>query len=92
MAHDKRSRMVTQGIARAPNRSIFLRWHYRNDDFDKPMATNDVPCESTAAAGSRRPINAWRDVGNRMGGTSAQMSCTHRLYERARRRSASADT
>jgi hypothetical protein len=32
MAYKKRSRTVTQGVARAPNRSM----GYRDEDFEKP--------------------------------------------------------
>ncbi len=37
MAHNRRSQHITQGVARAPNRSMFYALGYEKDDFDKPM-------------------------------------------------------
>ncbi|MGN6649834.1 dihydroxy-acid dehydratase [Trinickia sp.] len=37
MAYNRRSRHITQGVARAPNRSMFYALGYEKDDFDKPM-------------------------------------------------------
>ena len=37
MAYNRRSQHITQGIARAPNRSMFYALGYEKDDFDKPM-------------------------------------------------------
>ncbi|WP_206953598.1 dihydroxy-acid dehydratase [Trinickia acidisoli] len=37
MAHNRRSQHITQGVARAPNRSMFYALGYKKDDFDKPM-------------------------------------------------------
>ncbi|WP_116136019.1 dihydroxy-acid dehydratase [Trinickia diaoshuihuensis] len=37
MAYNRRSQHITQGVARAPNRSMFYALGYEKDDFDKPM-------------------------------------------------------
>ncbi|MGN6229761.1 MAG: dihydroxy-acid dehydratase [Trinickia sp.] len=37
MANNRRSQHITQGVARAPNRSMFYALGYEKDDFDKPM-------------------------------------------------------
>ena len=37
MAYNRRSQHITQGVARAPNRSMFYALGYKQDDFDKPM-------------------------------------------------------
>ena len=37
MAHNERSRMVTQGVARSPNRAMYYAMGYRDEDFSKPM-------------------------------------------------------
>ncbi len=37
MPHNSRSRHITQGIERAPNRSMYYALGYQKEDFDKPM-------------------------------------------------------
>ncbi|KMQ79410.1 Dihydroxy-acid dehydratase [Candidatus Burkholderia pumila] len=37
MAFNRRSKHITQGIARSPNRSMFYALGYKEKDFDKPM-------------------------------------------------------
>jgi dihydroxy-acid dehydratase len=37
MAHNDRSRHITQGIARSPNRAMYYALGYTKVDFDKPM-------------------------------------------------------
>jgi len=37
MPYNRRSRHVTQGVARSPNRSMYYAMGYREEDFDKPM-------------------------------------------------------
>jgi dihydroxy-acid dehydratase len=37
MAYNRRSKNITQGVARAPNRSMFYAIGYKKDDFDNPM-------------------------------------------------------
>ena len=37
MADNQRSRMITQGVARTPNRAMLRAVGFRDEDFDKPM-------------------------------------------------------
>ena len=37
MPHNNRSRNVTQGVARSPNRAMYYAMGYKDEDFDKPM-------------------------------------------------------
>jgi dihydroxyacid dehydratase/phosphogluconate dehydratase len=37
MALNRRSRNITQGVQRAPNRSMYYGMGYESADFDKPM-------------------------------------------------------
>src|SRR5690349_3072380 len=37
MAFNRRSKNITQGVARSPNRSMYYALGYQKDDFDKPM-------------------------------------------------------
>lgn len=37
MAHNERSRHITQGVARSPNRAMYYALGYEKADFDKPM-------------------------------------------------------
>ncbi|GJG93414.1 dihydroxy-acid dehydratase [Cupriavidus pauculus] len=37
MAFNKRSKHITQGVARSPNRSMYYALGYKKEDFDKPM-------------------------------------------------------
>ena len=52
MTHNKRSRIITAGIARAPNRSMYYALGYERADFDKPMVgianghSTTTPCNS----------------------------------------------
>jgi len=52
MAHNDRSRNVTQGVARSPNRAMYYAMGYRDDDFVKPMIgvanshSTITPCNS----------------------------------------------
>jgi dihydroxy-acid dehydratase len=52
MAHNERSRNVTQGVARSPNRAMYYAMGYRDEDFDKPMIgvanahSTITPCNS----------------------------------------------
>ncbi|MGA1336423.1 MAG: dihydroxy-acid dehydratase, partial [Burkholderiaceae bacterium] len=36
MPYNDRSKNVTQGVARAPNRSMYYAMGYKEQDFDKP--------------------------------------------------------
>jgi dihydroxy-acid dehydratase len=52
MAHNDRSRNVTQGVARSANRAMYYAMGYRDEDFDKPMVgvanghSTITPCNS----------------------------------------------
>jgi len=52
MAYNRRSRNVTQGIARSANRAMYYAMGYQDDDFDKPMIgvanghSTITPCNS----------------------------------------------
>ncbi len=52
MASNRRSRNITQGVARAPNRSMYYAMGYQPDDFENPMIgvanghSTITPCNS----------------------------------------------
>lgn len=52
MAYNKRSRNVTQGVARSPNRAMYYALGYQKEDFDNPMIgianghSTITPCNS----------------------------------------------
>ncbi|MGH8728615.1 MAG: dihydroxy-acid dehydratase [Burkholderiales bacterium] len=52
MPHNPRSKVVTEGVARSPNRAMFYAMGYRDEDFDKPMVgvanahSTITPCNS----------------------------------------------
>jgi len=52
MAHNERSRNVTQGVARSANRAMYYAMGYREQDFDRPMVgvanahSTITPCNS----------------------------------------------
>ena len=52
MPNNERSRHVTQGVARSPNRAMYYAMGYRDEDFDKPMIgvanahSTITPCNS----------------------------------------------
>lgn len=37
MAFNRRSKNITQGVARSPNRAMYYAMGYKAADFDKPM-------------------------------------------------------
>ena len=37
MPYNERSKNITQGVTRAPNRSMYYAIGYQKSDFDKPM-------------------------------------------------------
>ena len=37
MAFNRRSKNITEGVARAPNRSMYYGMGYQDSDFGKPM-------------------------------------------------------
>ncbi|AKL99134.1 MULTISPECIES: dihydroxy-acid dehydratase [Burkholderia cepacia complex] len=52
MSYNRRSKHITQGVARSPNRSMYYALGYQKDDFDKPMVgianghSTITPCNS----------------------------------------------
>ncbi|MBC7500310.1 MAG: dihydroxy-acid dehydratase [Herminiimonas sp.] len=52
MAYNRRSKNITQGVARSPNRSMYYAMGYEKEDFDKPMIgvanghSTITPCNS----------------------------------------------
>ncbi len=52
MPHNERSKHITQGVNRAPNRSMYYGMGYKKEDFDKPMVgvanghSTITPCNS----------------------------------------------
>jgi dihydroxy-acid dehydratase len=52
MAFNRRSKNITQGVARSPNRSMYYALGYEKEDFDKPMVgvanghSTITPCNS----------------------------------------------
>jgi dihydroxy-acid dehydratase len=52
MAHNDRSKNVTQGVARSANRAMYYAMGYKDEDFDKPMVgvanghSTITPCNS----------------------------------------------
>jgi dihydroxy-acid dehydratase len=60
MANNDRSRNVTQGVARSPNRAMYFAMGYRDEDFAKPMIgvanahSTITPCN----AGLQRLVDA----------------------------------
>ena len=52
MSFNRRSKNITQGVARAPNRSMYYALGYQGEDFDKPMIgvanghSTITPCNS----------------------------------------------
>ncbi len=52
MAFNRRSKNITQGVARSPNRSMYYAMGYEKEDFDKPMIgiasghSTITPCNS----------------------------------------------
>lgn len=57
MSHNERSRHITHGVARAPNRAMYYALGYQEADFDNPMIgvanghSTITPCNS----GLQRP-------------------------------------
>ncbi|HEX2531738.1 MAG TPA: dihydroxy-acid dehydratase [Burkholderiaceae bacterium] len=52
MAFNRRSKHITQGVARSPNRAMYYAMGYKKEDFDKPMIgianghSTVTPCNS----------------------------------------------
>ena len=69
MAFNRRSKNITQGVARSPNRSMYYAMGYEKADFDKPMIgianghSTITPCNSGLQKLADVAIKAVRDAG-----------------------------
>src|SRR5918911_1374826 len=54
MAFNRRSKNVTQGVARSPNRSMYYAMGYQKEDFDKPMV--DIAIQAVKEAGANPQV------------------------------------
>ncbi|KUZ80862.1 dihydroxy-acid dehydratase [Burkholderia ubonensis] len=69
MSYNRRSRNITQGVARSPNRSMYYALGYRKEDFDKPMIgianghSTITPCNAGLQRLSDAAVAAVKDAG-----------------------------
>src|ERR1700709_477433 len=69
MPHNDRSKAITEGVARAPNRSMYYALGYEKADFDKPMIgianghSTITPCNSGLQKLADVAIRAVKDAG-----------------------------
>jgi dihydroxy-acid dehydratase len=69
MAANERSRHITQGVARAPNRAMYYALGYRESDFDNPMIgvanghSTITPCNSGLQVLADAAVQAIRESG-----------------------------
>src|SRR5271166_2022492 len=69
MPYNKRSKTVTQGVQRSPNRAMFYAMGYQDPDFDKPMVgvanghSTITPCNSGLQVLSDAANQALLDAG-----------------------------
>ncbi|KRB87052.1 dihydroxy-acid dehydratase [Noviherbaspirillum sp. Root189] len=69
MSYNRRSKNVTQGVARSPNRSMYYAMGYEKEDFDKPMIgianghSTITPCNSGLQRLADVAIAAVKDSG-----------------------------
>ncbi|OZI20136.1 dihydroxy-acid dehydratase [Bordetella genomosp. 9] len=69
MAANERSRHITHGVARAPNRAMYYALGYRETDFDKPMIgvanghSTITPCNSGLQRLADAAVDAVRAAG-----------------------------
>jgi len=69
MAGNDRSKNITQGVARSPNRSMYYAMGYQKSDFDKPMIgvanghSTITPCNSGLQKLTDAAIEATRTAG-----------------------------
>ena len=67
--YNRRSRHVTEGVARSPNRSMYYAMGYEKDDFDKPMVgianghSTITPCNSGLQKLADIAITAVKEAG-----------------------------
>lgn len=69
MPYNRRSRHVTEGVARSPNRSMYYAMGYRQEDFDKPMIgvanahSTITPCNAGLQKLADAAVAAVKDAG-----------------------------
>lgn len=69
MAFNRRSKNITQGVSRSPNRSMYYAMGYEKEDFDKPMIgianghSTITPCNSGLQKLADVAIGAIKDAG-----------------------------
>jgi dihydroxy-acid dehydratase len=69
MPYNRRSRHVTEGVARSPNRSMYYAMGYREEDFDKPMIgvanahSTITPCNAGLQRLADAAVAAVREAG-----------------------------
>ncbi|RKP44833.1 dihydroxy-acid dehydratase [Trinickia fusca] len=69
MPYNRRSRNITEGVARAPNRSMYYALGYKKEDFDKPMIgianghSTITPCNAGLQHLADAAVAAVKDAG-----------------------------
>ena len=69
MPHNERSKAITEGVARAPNRSMYYAMGYKKSDFEKPMIgianghSTITPCNSGLQKLADAAVEAVRSAG-----------------------------
>ena len=69
MTYNRRSRLITQGVARSPNRAMLRAVGFKDGDFDKPIVgvanghSTMNPCNAGIQPLVDRTMDALRDVG-----------------------------
>ncbi|BBO59902.1 dihydroxy-acid dehydratase [Mycoavidus sp. B2-EB] len=69
MPHNSRSSHITQGIERAPNRSMYYALGYKKEDFDKPMIgvanghSTITPCNAGLQPLTDAAVNSIKSAG-----------------------------
>lgn len=69
MAHNRRSKTITQGLERSPNRAMFYGLGYAEEDFDKPMIgvanghSTITPCNAGLQLLADKAIASIREAG-----------------------------
>src|SRR5512132_828420 len=69
MPYNERSKATTQGVERAPNRSMYYAMGYKKSDFDKPMIgvanghSTITPCNSGLQRLADAAVVALREAG-----------------------------
>ncbi|MDN7967368.1 dihydroxy-acid dehydratase [Burkholderia multivorans] len=69
MSYNRRSKHITQGVARSPNRSMYYALGYQKEDFDKPMIgianghSTITPCNAGLQRLSDAAVDAIKAAG-----------------------------